>query len=199
MGFRIALPTSKKTAPLVVVLGTGVALSMLMRPGGGAAEPAARSARAASVDAAWRQVSGALDAYQAYSRSSAQDRPAGDAGLVVVREAAQRSRTYLDTVEKARVAWEAAADGADLPSTAGDGLPSASTADEAGGAVAAWVDAQRLQGTLVSACVGSTTTLAAAQSCFRARVDGETQQSWLAAATRVGKARTAVEKELTVR
>jgi hypothetical protein len=196
MGFRVGLPTSKKTAPLVVVLGTGVALSVLMGRSGDATGPSARTAQVVGVDTAWTRVAAALDAYQTYSRSSAQDRPAGDAGLAVVRTAAERSRTYLDAVEKARLAWDVTADEAGLPSKAGDGLPSASTADEAGGAVAAWVDAQRTQGLLVSTCLGSTRTLAAAQSCFRARVDGETQQSWLAAATRVGKARAALEKEL---
>ena len=195
MGFRFALPTSKKTAPLVVVLGTGVALSLLMRPASG--EAPAPSPQAARVDAAWADVARALDAYQAYSRSSAQDRPAGDAGLAVVRESAQRARGYLDAVERARTGFASAT--SSLPAKASDGLPAATTADEAGGAVAAWVDAQRTQSLLVSTCLATTRTLVAAQACFRARVDGETQASWLAAATRVGKARSALEKELAAR
>ena len=198
MGFRIALPASRRTAPLVIVIGTGIALSMLMRPAAGAgAAPAPWSPQAAQVQSAWKGVTTALDAYQSYSRSSAQDRPAGEAGLVVVRRSAERARGYLDAVDAARVAWDAATGAGRLPAKAGDGLPSDPAADEAGEAVAVWVDAQRAQSRLVTACLGSTTTLAGAQACFRSRVDGETQQSWLAAATRVGRARSALEKELS--
>lgn len=197
MGFRFALPTSKRTAPLVIVAATGIGLSMLMRPAdGGASEAAQRSPDAVRVQAAWQGVATALDAYQAFSRSSAQDRPAGEAGLAVVRTSAERARGYLDAVDTARAAWVAAADAARLPAEAADGLPSDPAADEAGEAVAVWVDAQRTQSLLVTTCLTTTSTLVDAQSCFRSRVDGATQQSWLAAATRVGRARSDLEKEL---